>query len=93
LEGLKSRGLKQICEILQAENEANGEKRIEIIYNTALSFSSRIYTELEVDLVKVKLFEPLEELVKKPLLYIRDMAPKKSFEALIKLNQVSLHDN
>lgn len=84
LEGLKSVGIKQIFEDLQTDD------KIELMYNSALGFSGRIYGELEVDLVKVKLFEPLEDLVKKPLLYIRDMTPKSSFEALIKLNQVCL---
>lgn len=83
LEGLKTIGIKQIFEQLE------DDKRIEIMYNSALGFTRRLYTDLEVELVKVKLFEPLADLVKKPLLYIRDMTPKNSFEALIKINQVT----
>ena len=53
-----------------------------------MSFSQRLYSSLDVEILKIKLFEPLEEIVKKPLLYIRDMTPKPSFDALIKLNQL-----
>lgn len=82
IEGLRTMGIKQIYENLKHD------RKIEILYNSSLGFKSRLYLDLEVDLIKIKLFEPLEELVKKPLLYIRDMAPKNSFEALIRLNQV-----
>ena len=89
LEGVHNAGVKQICERIEAQLNGNGgDQTIELIYNSALRFSQRLYATLDVELVKVKLFEPLDELVKKPLLYIRDMAPKSSFEALIKLNQV-----
>ena len=53
-----------------------------------MNFSSRLYASLDVDLLRIKLFEPLEDIVKKPLLYIRDMAPKPSVEAILKLFQV-----
>lgn len=68
--------------------ELHDDAKLEIMFNSTLGFKARLYDELDVELVRIKLFEPLEDLVKKPLLYIRDMAPKSSFEALIKLNQV-----
>lgn len=89
LEGLRNVGVKQIYERLESGKEKSA---IELLYNSSLSFSRRLYIDLEVELVKIKLFEPLEDLVKKPLLYIRDMTPKSSFEALIKLNQVNINN-
>ena len=53
-----------------------------------MNFSNRLYASLDVDLLRIKLFEPLENIVKKPLLYIRDMAPKPGVDALLKLFQV-----
>lgn len=85
LEGLKDSGMRSIYEELPLNKN---DQDIECLYNTYLSFSTRLYSTLDLDLLTVKLFEPLEEIVKKPLLYIRDMTPKKSFEALTKLNQV-----
>ena len=60
-----------------------------VLYNSNFSFSSRLYGPLDVDLCRVKLHEPLRQIVRQPLLYIRDMVPKPCFEALVKLNEVS----
>jgi len=85
LEGLKNAGIKLIYERLC---EYKNEDGLDLLYNSTISFSNRLYSLLDVDLIKVKLFEPLDSIVRKPLLYVRDMAPKDSFEALIKLHQV-----
>jgi len=85
LEGLKNSGIKYIYEQIP---RAKQDHDIECLYNSSLGFSNRLYSSLDLDLLTIKLFEPLEEIVKKPLLYIRDMTPKTSFEALIKLNQL-----
>ena len=53
-----------------------------------MTFSERLYTQLDVDLLKVKLFEPVDQIVQKPLLYIRDMTPKASYQALMCINQL-----
>ena len=85
LEGINHSGIKYIYEqIPRIKNDSD----IECLYDSSLCFSTRLYSNLDLDLLTVKLFESLEEIVKKPLLYIRDMTPKTSFEALIKLNQV-----
>ncbi|CAF0826449.1 unnamed protein product [Brachionus calyciflorus] len=83
LEGLKDHGIKKIY-----EKVLNCESDCQIIFNSSMGFSQRLYSKLDVELLKVKLFEPLEQIVKKPLLYIRDMTPKISFDSLIKLNQL-----
>jgi hypothetical protein len=84
--GLKNKAIEAICELLLAEKDHSG---IQISYNTKMRFSKRLYLNLSLDLYRLKLFEPLDEIVKKPLLYVRDMAPKPSFEGLVKLHQVS----
>lgn len=85
LEGLKDVGVKSIFELIPRNKN---DTSIEVIYNSKLAFSERLYSNLEIELFTVKLFEPLEEIVRKPLLYIRDMTPKASFDALIKMNQL-----
>jgi hypothetical protein len=85
LEGLNNAGIKLIYERLC---EYKNDEGLDLLYNSTISFSNRLYALLDVDLIKVKLFEPLDNIVRKPLLYVRDMAPKESFEALIKLHQV-----
>jgi hypothetical protein len=84
LEGLKENGLRHVYEnIPRAKNDG-----VKILYNSAMSFSNRLYASLDVDLLRIKLFEPLSEIIKKPLLYVRDMAPKASVDALTKLSEV-----
>ena len=59
-----------------------------MLYHSNLSFSERLYGPLDVDLCRVKLHEPLAQIVQQPLLYVRDMVPKPCFEALTKLYEV-----
>ena len=84
LEGLKDFGLKDIYDNIPCKKDDG----VKVLYNSAMNFSTRLYASLDVDLLRIKLFEPLENIVKKPLLYIRDMAPKPGVEALLKLYQV-----
>ena len=59
-----------------------------VLYNSNMSFSQRLYGPLDVDLCRVKLHEPLGQIVQQPLLYVRDMVPKPCFEALVRLHEV-----
>jgi len=86
MEGLKDYAINDILESIPRSRSEIG---IEVMFNTSISFSKRLYISLDVDLLKIKLFEPLDVIVKKPLLYIRDMTPKSSYDALIKLHTVS----
>lgn len=85
LEGLKHGGLSSVKERIPL---VRSDSDTHVLYNSDMTFSQRLYTKLDLDLLKIKLFEPVEEIVKKPLLYVRDMTPKASYEALIKLHQV-----
>lgn len=62
---------------------------IDVIYDSSLRFSKRLFSSFDLYLFKVRLYQPLEDIVKNPLLFIRDMTPKPSFDALIKLSQVN----
>ena len=53
-----------------------------------MSFAQRLYISLDVDLTRVRLYQPLGSIVKQPLLYVRDMIPKLCFDAVTKLFQV-----
>jgi len=85
LEGLKDFGIKRIFNLV---SPSKSDASVEVVYNSDMSFSQRLYATLDIDLTTIKLFEPLEEIVRKPLLYIRDMTPKASFDALVKINQL-----
>ena len=61
---------------------------VEVLYNSDLCFSKRLYGPLDVDVTRIKLPEPLSIIVQQPLLYVRDMLPKPCFDALVKLDQV-----
>lgn len=63
--------------------------KFNVIYNSNLRFSERLYASLDVDLCRVRLHEPLEVIVQNPLLYVRDLVPKPCFQALSKLDQVN----
>jgi hypothetical protein len=85
LEGLKDKGLKELySNIIGKEKDG-----IKILYNASISFSTRLYSSLDVDLLRIKLCEPIDTIVTKPLLYVRDMAPKPSVDALVKIHQVT----
>ncbi|KAK3601780.1 hypothetical protein CHS0354_016147 [Potamilus streckersoni] len=84
LEGLRDKAIGEIWEGLpQPENSD-----VKVLFNSNLTFSKRLYGPLDVDLCRVKLHEPLEDIVCQSLLYVRDMVPKPCFEGLIKLYQI-----
>ena len=63
---------------------------VRVLYNSDLSFSERLYGPLDVDLCRVKLHEPLSQIIQQPLLYVRDMVPKPCFQGLLNLHQVKV---
>lgn len=63
---------------------------VRVLYNSDLSFSDRLYGPLDVDLCRVKLHEPLSQIIQQPLLYVRDMVPKPCFQGLLNLHQVKV---
>lgn len=88
LEGLAKQGLKQIWDQL-GHPEYNEQSFFRVLYNSSIAFAQRMYQSLDVDLTRVKLYQPLESIVRQPLLYVRDMVPRLCFEAVTKLFQLT----
>ncbi|KAL4225876.1 hypothetical protein ACF0H5_013865 [Mactra antiquata] len=85
LEGLRDKAIKDVWESLPKPENSD----VTVLYHSNLSFSERLYGPLDVDLCRVKLHEPLTQIVQQPLLYVRDMVPKPCFEALVKLHELT----
>ncbi|XP_078270082.1 uncharacterized protein cfap92 isoform X2 [Rhinoraja longicauda] len=90
LEGLKNKGLKTLWENLPVGSMAEGEKRVKVLYNSDFSFDRRLYSNLDDRLYHMYLHEPLSDIVKQPLLYVRDMAPQDCVQALYRLQYLCL---
>ena len=56
--------------------------------NSDYTFSSRLFGNLDIDLVYIKLPLPLSEIIQQPSIYIRDNLPKLCFTGLMKINEV-----
>ncbi|CAD5115287.1 DgyrCDS4280 [Dimorphilus gyrociliatus] len=84
LEGLADRGLAELWAHLPQEADSSTK----ILYNSDTRFTERLYGKLDVDIVKIKLHEPLDLIIQQPLFYVRDMVPKDCFEALTKLKDI-----
>nr|XP_022302036.1 uncharacterized protein LOC111110021 isoform X1 [Crassostrea virginica]XP_022302037.1 uncharacterized protein LOC111110021 isoform X1 [Crassostrea virginica]XP_022302039.1 uncharacterized protein LOC111110021 isoform X1 [Crassostrea virginica] len=84
LEGLRDRAISYVWENVPAPENSD----VRVLYNSDLSFSERLYGPLDVDLCRVKLHEPLSQIIQQPLLYVRDMVPKPCFQGLLNLHQV-----
>ena len=65
------------------------QKNLVTLYNTDITFQERLYATLDVDLTRVRLHQPLDVIVKLPLLYVRDMVPRLCLQAVLKLHDVS----
>ena len=52
---------------------------LKVFYNSAYSFSGRLYASLDVDLPHIRLYQPLTELTQQSLIYIKDTLPQKIF--------------
>ncbi|XP_072328653.1 uncharacterized protein cfap92 isoform X2 [Scyliorhinus torazame] len=88
LEGLKDKGLKKLWEMLPVRSVAHEEERITVLYNSDFSFKKRLYAYMDDYLYHVHLREPLHNIIKQPLLYIRDMTPQDCFQALCRLQGI-----
>lgn len=55
---------------------------MKVFYNSSLSFHERLYDSLDVSLSPIHLSEPLEELMRRPLLYIRGLIPPACLQSL-----------
>merc|ERR1712136_425390 len=60
------------------------------MYDSSLSFSSRLYSSLDVDLCRARLHQPISVIIKQPLIYVRDVIPQPCFDAVLKFQQILL---
>jgi hypothetical protein len=61
---------------------------VEILYDSSIHFNDRLYIKLGVDITHIKLCRTLRDIISQPLIFVRDVLPKETFEALDKLHQV-----
>ncbi|MEE6501572.1 hypothetical protein FKM82_004251 [Ascaphus truei] len=88
LEGLKDNAIKKLWETLPTRAMGTEDGKLEILYNSELSFHERLYKDLGVMLRHIRLHEPLSSIMKQPLLYVRDMVPSLCFQALSRLDYI-----
>ncbi|XP_067400507.1 uncharacterized protein CFAP92 [Emydura macquarii macquarii] len=86
LEGLKDKAIKRLWERQFDKTHRSKDGRLDILYNSQLSFHQRLYTDLEAILYHIHLCKPLSAITRQPLLYVRDMVPQACFQALSRLD-------
>ncbi|XP_063148927.1 uncharacterized protein CFAP92 [Candoia aspera] len=82
LEGFRNKALKRMWNKKIDRVQETKHGRLQIFYNSRLSFHKRLYINLEAILLHIRLCKPLSSIMRQPLLYIRDMIPQPCFEAL-----------
>ncbi|XP_021265324.1 uncharacterized protein KIAA1257 homolog [Numida meleagris] len=86
LEGLKDKAIKRLWDRHFERTYRHEDGQVEILYNSQLSFSQRLYTDLEAIFYHFHLCKPLFSIVKQPLLYVRGTVPWACFQALSRLS-------
>ncbi|KAK6480749.1 hypothetical protein HHUSO_G18530 [Huso huso] len=87
LEGLKDKAIQRLWENIP-RCDSTGERMLKVLYNSDLCFHQRLYASLDLNLCHVHLHKPLSDIMKQPLLYVRDMVPQACFQALSRLNLI-----
>jgi len=88
LEGLAHQGVKRLWDQLE-HPKLDGGGFFRVLYNSDMTFAKRLYISLDVDLARIRLHQPISNIVKQPLLYVRDMLPSNCFQAVTRLHQLS----
>ncbi|XP_040502601.1 uncharacterized protein KIAA1257 homolog isoform X9 [Gallus gallus] len=86
LEGLKDKAIKRLWDRHFERTYRHEDGQLEILYNSQLSFSQRLYTNLEAIFYRFHLCKPLFTILKQPLLYVRGAVPWACFQALSRLS-------
>ncbi|XP_063071872.1 uncharacterized protein cfap92 [Engraulis encrasicolus] len=88
IEGLRAGAVKGLWNMPLAKSDGVDKPQITIMYNSALGFSKRLYDCLDVGFCPIHLHEPLQDIMRRPLLYVRDMVPHLCFQGLSRLTQL-----
>eukprot|EP00742_Colponemidia_sp_Colp-10_P004900 GILJ01005233.1.p1 GENE.GILJ01005233.1~~GILJ01005233.1.p1 ORF type:complete len:1081 (-),score=175.82 GILJ01005233.1:102-3344(-) len=86
IEGLGEGAMKEFYQIVPRIT-ANS-RRVRILMNPEVTFQSRLYTDFDVDLKKIKLREKLDTIVTKPDIYLRHKVPEDVCDTLLKLAEI-----
>ncbi len=85
-EGLAHGGMARMHEQVKRRDRNNDSCRI--FMDAAIRFDARLYTEFHVDLKRIKLRNPLPEIMKRPDIYDRNLVSQECFDSLAKLNDL-----
>ncbi|XP_015203768.2 uncharacterized protein cfap92 isoform X1 [Lepisosteus oculatus] len=88
LEGLKSKAIRRLWENIPAKSSSADVGHVEVLYNSELWFQQRLYATLDINVCQIHLHEPLVDIMRQPLLYVRDMVPLACFQALSRLDLI-----
>lgn len=61
---------------------------VEILYDSSIHFHERLYVKLGVDITHIKLSRTLHDIISQPLIFVREILAKETFDALDKLHKV-----
>ncbi|XP_072521556.1 uncharacterized protein cfap92 [Salminus brasiliensis] len=89
LEGLKEQAIQQLWETVLIGLDDDVKKEVDVLYNSSLSFSKRLYDTLDMGFNPLYLHHPLNTILKEPLVYVRDMLPYTCLQALLRINHLS----
>ncbi|XP_066553891.1 uncharacterized protein cfap92 [Amia ocellicauda] len=88
LEGLRNQAIRRLWEKIPRKSRSADEGHVEVFYNSELGFERRLYAVLNMNVCQIHLHEPLADIMRQPLLYVRDMVPLACFQALSRLDLI-----